>query len=63
MPTVVDCQLITLRDGRRMRAYWHKGRLLGEVQAQPGDEDRPDGDYRYDERRDLMTLVKRYDSP
>ena len=44
-----------------MRVYWSKGRLLGEFVAQPGDEDRPDGDYRYDERTNVMTLIKRYD--
>jgi hypothetical protein len=59
--TVILCQLITLPDGDRMRVYWSKGRMLGEVEAQPGDENRPDGDYRYNERTNVMTLVTRYD--
>jgi hypothetical protein len=63
MPTVITCQLVTLDDGSRMRVYWDKGRMLGEVVAQPEDADRPDGDYRYNERTNRMTLITRYDDP
>jgi hypothetical protein len=61
--TVILCQLVTLPDGSRMRVYWHKGRMLGEFEPEPGDEDRPDGDYRLDEETRVMTLVTRYDKP
>jgi hypothetical protein len=51
-------QLVTLPNGRRLRAYWQGGRLIGQVQVRPEDRTRPDGTYRLGTNPAVLIPIK-----